>query len=495
VRQPKEFVKKWGPAILASIQAMRLAIAAGRLLGIPLPSMPDVAPIGLQSASSCLGLDSYSAKIAEKSMSAMWNTVSGLGVKDGLQWADDAVRNGLQSDLSDDSVEAQRPFALAGEAYISIHNFLTTGDNATLGPLSNQLRGRMERCMGDDGAVDWVSVEGKAQWMDKHRVSNSGRQYPSGFGTTSAASICPTPPQRPAAVGSGGPCLPPMTTWLHDAMRYQSEADIRVCGRVLEMDGIHDESTLGRISFAHIEAILAREGMTKSGVIADLRVAHTNCAVLPWLRELLVDHHLADIVQCNDIFRKEGIVTKLVFDSFPFSEIRDDLHRGGMTKRGVLSSLERGHIHKDSATPGNGKSDGSRNADEATVHQLADRIHKMQMDMQSSVNGDATASERELAVVKRELQSLRSSFHSIFNPQDLGDGAKITSAMSTKEGVRVTAEMPHVEAQMRELMATIALMEERLNSVEEERAHSYNASKQHKTSTKRTRGDERCVVS
>jgi hypothetical protein len=41
VAMPKKWVKEWGPAILFSIYVLQAAVVAGRLVGIPLPPMPD----------------------------------------------------------------------------------------------------------------------------------------------------------------------------------------------------------------------------------------------------------------------------------------------------------------------------------------------------------------------------------------------------------------------------------------------------------------------
>ena len=48
------------------------------------------------------------------------------------------------------------PLHLVDEAYKSIHTFLTTGENAKLGKLEDQLRGRMERVMAPDGNIEWL---------------------------------------------------------------------------------------------------------------------------------------------------------------------------------------------------------------------------------------------------------------------------------------------------------------------------------------------------
>jgi hypothetical protein len=41
VAMPRKWVKKWGPAILFSIYVLQAAVLAGRVVGIPLPPMPD----------------------------------------------------------------------------------------------------------------------------------------------------------------------------------------------------------------------------------------------------------------------------------------------------------------------------------------------------------------------------------------------------------------------------------------------------------------------
>jgi hypothetical protein len=67
---------------------------------------------------------------------------------------------------------------MVGEAYRSVHTFLTTGENATLGKLEDQLRGRMERVMAPDGDIEWVSVQGRDAWLQKRATVNSTEAPP-----------------------------------------------------------------------------------------------------------------------------------------------------------------------------------------------------------------------------------------------------------------------------------------------------------------------------
>ena len=50
VTAPKEWVKKWGPALLVTLKVLHVAVAAGRALGVPIPSLPSSDSLGLSSS-------------------------------------------------------------------------------------------------------------------------------------------------------------------------------------------------------------------------------------------------------------------------------------------------------------------------------------------------------------------------------------------------------------------------------------------------------------
>ena len=147
VRNPKEWVKKWGPAILMSLKVLNLAMKAGRVLGLPLPNVDVDGMIDNKLISSSLN------KLASAFTSTLKQSIKG------------DVDSGI---VSEDIVK------LSGDAYSEIRTFLTTGDNLQLGPLDEQLKPHMIRCKGGDGAIEWVSKEGRHTWEDMHRRQKTG---------------------------------------------------------------------------------------------------------------------------------------------------------------------------------------------------------------------------------------------------------------------------------------------------------------------------------
>ena len=192
VTKPKEWVKKWGPAILFSIYVMQAAVVAGRVVGIPLPPVPGAAEIkkalGLKGMLG--GLFSRGAEEAdlggclsafqEVTIAELEQTVESQALCRGL-----GKGKGRMVDASA-PLPADLPMHLVGEAYKSIHTFLTTGENATLGKLEDQLRGRMERVMAPDGDIEWVSVQGRDAWLQK-RSALAAELLPSPAETTAPA--------------------------------------------------------------------------------------------------------------------------------------------------------------------------------------------------------------------------------------------------------------------------------------------------------------------
>ena len=155
----KKWVKKWGPALLCAIRVFQIAALTGRLLGFPIPSIPSAREMGIVGSNEILD-----------GLGSLWDTYASAGLEDNLQWAKDGIQ--IAQKCSVDNVEAfqqSNVVRLSGESYDSIEKFLTTGDNLQLGDLHNQLRNRMERISGEDGSLDWVSIEGKESWLMKHK--------------------------------------------------------------------------------------------------------------------------------------------------------------------------------------------------------------------------------------------------------------------------------------------------------------------------------------
>ena len=139
------WVLKWGPALLIGLKAFSVALQAGRLLGIPLPSLP------IDSLSNALTENEQLSKM----LNGMKNALTDFSTKDGLEWGKQLVDDGMETDIANLDLEGKHILRLSGESYNSIETFLTTGENAKLGTLRAQLDGRMEPCRGEDGVVEW----------------------------------------------------------------------------------------------------------------------------------------------------------------------------------------------------------------------------------------------------------------------------------------------------------------------------------------------------
>jgi hypothetical protein len=167
VAMPKKWVKEWGPAILFSIYVLQAAVLAGRIVGIPLPPVPNAGVVkealGLDSMFGSSGREGSNQANLSASLKLFAEITSNvMGPNPDLQPLCDSLQQ-LSATTDKGKALANLPIHLVGEAYKSIHKFLLT-----FGPLEDQLRGRMERVMAPDGDVEWVSMEGKDAWMKKH---------------------------------------------------------------------------------------------------------------------------------------------------------------------------------------------------------------------------------------------------------------------------------------------------------------------------------------
>ena len=111
---------------------------AGRVLGIPLPSLPtsqvSAAIGGVASLGAQLGLGSYSERLARQSLASLWDAVKGLELDKGLQYGADVAGRSLQDSSAGlaSGGGGGRLSEMTGEAYKSIHAFVTTGEHAKL---------------------------------------------------------------------------------------------------------------------------------------------------------------------------------------------------------------------------------------------------------------------------------------------------------------------------------------------------------------------------
>jgi hypothetical protein len=261
VAMPKKWVKEWGPAILFSIYVLQAAVVAGRVVGIPLPPMPDTKlvkeALGLKGMlGSAFSSGVNQANLPDSLSSFADTTKAALDLNPELQSLCEGLKQPTALADGGQALPADLPMHLVGEAYKSIHKFLLA-----FGPLEDQLRGRMERVMAPDGDVEWVSVEGKDAWLKKHELIISPRQ---------GKPVPPPRPERPdrtsaaltTSVMIAGPIVTGGVThsWLVSALTNagMSPAQIEVCER----------------------ALIAQEGFTTEALFASLPPIEFNAEYL-----------------------------------------------------------------------------------------------------------------------------------------------------------------------------------------------------------------------
>jgi hypothetical protein len=285
VALPKKWVKEWGPAILFSIYVLQAAVVAGRVVGIPLPSMPDTGAVkealglkGMLGSAFSKGVNQ--ANLSDSLSSFAETTKEALDLNPKLQSLCEGLKQPTAAAEGGQALPANLPMHLVGDAYKSIHTYLTTGENSKLGKLEDQLRGRMERVMASDGDIEWVSVEGKAAWLQKHATivgpPEAPEQAPLPVPQVSPVPA-PTAPIVPVAVVAT--VVPKVaSSWLAVklAERGMAPAQVAVCESVLvEKEGFYSVKRFASISPAIFTlSYLQRVGVTALGTADDLVELH-----------------------------------------------------------------------------------------------------------------------------------------------------------------------------------------------------------------------------
>jgi hypothetical protein len=279
VTKPKDWVKKWGPAILFSVYVMQAAVVAGRVVGIPLPPLP-----GASEMKEALGLkgmlgDVFSAGADQvnlkDSLTALRDTTAAA-----LDQTPAARALCAGTGVADSPLPADLPMHMVGEAYKSIHTFLTTGENASLGKLEDQLRGRMERVIAPDGDIEWVSTQGRDAWLQKHAVDSMADERPSlvsGPANTGGGMLISDFPVSAPATPLTLPAPEP-PTWLGEKLAAAGMAPelVQLCDRVLVREqGFGSEKRLARMPTARFhEQYLHSIGITAAGLQIELLDLH-----------------------------------------------------------------------------------------------------------------------------------------------------------------------------------------------------------------------------
>jgi hypothetical protein len=276
VAMPKKWVKEWGPAILFSIYVLQAAVVAGRVVGIPLPPMPDTKVVkealglkGMLGGAFSKGVNQVN--LSDSLSSFAETTKAALDLNPQLQSLCEGLKQPAAAAGGGQALPANLPMHLVGEAYKSIHKFLLT-----FGPLEDQLRGSMERVMAPDGDVEWVSVEGKEAWLQKHAtiVSELHQQQVS----LPVPPVLPAPVLVPVAVS---PAPAARTSWLSVRMQERGFTDAAVLAKLDAVlvsssgEGFTTEASLAvlRPDEFHVE-YLQSVGITARGTAGQLVALH-----------------------------------------------------------------------------------------------------------------------------------------------------------------------------------------------------------------------------
>ena len=140
------------------MKVINAALAAGRFFSLPLPSLPTdelQKHLPKSNFASCSGVVDYGNEIASRTLEGMMRALAEFGVDEALDRGMELTQDGLDMSLENVDLKKRGILDASREAYNSIEAFLTSGENAGLGPLRGQLEGKMERIVGDDGAVEW----------------------------------------------------------------------------------------------------------------------------------------------------------------------------------------------------------------------------------------------------------------------------------------------------------------------------------------------------
>jgi hypothetical protein len=256
-------VKKWGPALLVTLKVLHVAVAAGRVLGVPLPSLPSSDSLGLSS-----GKDGF----LKDFMASSWDQIaSQCSVDDTLDKAQSQLKSSLDATIP--PLESASPHTVKAlkhtdEAYKAIHAYL-----CSFGPVEDQFRGKMSREKYRD-QVEWVSVQMVQRW----REQIDQRAQPAAVSTTTSSSTTYVssyfhPPLTGIVVESGNDGAatePVLFPWLVEKLEQSTKmkrADIVKCVNVLVQEGIDDELVFADIPPERFDiSYLDKIGITSLGV-------------------------------------------------------------------------------------------------------------------------------------------------------------------------------------------------------------------------------------
>ena len=301
ISAPKVWVKTWGPAILYSVYVLQAAVIAGRVVGIPLPQPPSAAGVrnalGLRTDAVSKGLEEVlrQKELQLNCFDAFTQTTMSVCAQasESLERLTTKILHRQppgDRDSADTfgsiSLREDLPTKLFEEAYNSIHTFLTTGENAMLGKLEDQLRGSMERVMAEDGDVEWVSSEAVELWKQKHGLIKESEasvfHTPASF---EANKSTPSSPISPTIISLSKTPSPSglASSWLAVRLRQKGVREdlIWECEQKLVLDeDISEERLLASLTSDQFNAsYLTSVGIRALGLQQKLLVLHQELSV------------------------------------------------------------------------------------------------------------------------------------------------------------------------------------------------------------------------
>ena len=160
---PKDWVVKYGPAIKVGVQVLKIALAAGRIAGLPLPGLPQVPELINKAEMAAV------AQLETVMNSAMGTLVGAVGE----EWAEVATEHasGLKGDKKSEldaameldaepatGAQATRAKQVRGASFRALKALVEAQD-------PQLLRTGLTKVLSKaDNSLEWVSEEGKGRF-------------------------------------------------------------------------------------------------------------------------------------------------------------------------------------------------------------------------------------------------------------------------------------------------------------------------------------------
>ena len=144
---PDEWVQRWGPALLVTLQTLLAAAKSGRQLGL---AIPPAQPVDHDKLTGSVNYDNFVIEFLGAAGNYITSNCSNTGCA-GVSYLP----------LGDSTIPTSQAVDLAGveDAYSAIQSFMTQ-----FGQIDELLEGRMRRVESREGRCEWVSAAMAEQW-------------------------------------------------------------------------------------------------------------------------------------------------------------------------------------------------------------------------------------------------------------------------------------------------------------------------------------------